>query len=145
MPVVTGFDPSGRIGLDVGALDLVVTHPDLPPELSVIAGARIRASLRSGDFIFDEIVIEESRISLGAVTLDAASRTTLQGLLERLLVKLAGVVLNDSLPVLPATVVTIPPSLGTYGLPVGSSLLGDPRLVIETNHLILEGTIGSGP
>ncbi len=147
MPVVTGFDPTGMTDLDVGALDLVITHPDLPPGLRVIAGARVRAraSLLSDDIVFDDIVTDELRISTGGVALDAASRATLQGLLERLLVKLAGIALNDSLPVLPATVITIPSPLGAYGLPVGSRLGGTPRLVIETNHVFLEGNIGLGP
>lgn len=147
MPVVTGFDPTGTTGLDVGALDLAITHPDLPPGLRVIAGARVRAraSLLSDDLVFDDIVTDELRISTGGVALDAASRATLEGLLERLLVKLAGMALNDSLPVLPAIMVTIPSSLGAYGLPVGSRLPGAPRLVIETNHLFLEGNVGLGP
>lgn len=147
MPVVTGFDPTGWIGLDVGALDLVISHPDLPPELRVTAGARVRAraSLLSDDLVFDDIVMDELHISTGGVSLQAASRAALQDLVEKLLVKVAGMALNDSLPILPATVVTIPSSLGEYGLPVGSRLVGAPRLVIETNHVFLEGSIGSSP
>src|SRR4030095_7694238 len=55
MPVVTGFEPDGMTGLDVGALDLAVTHPELPPGLRITAGARVRAraSLVSEDLAFD--------------------------------------------------------------------------------------------
>ena len=110
MPVVIGFAP---IGLDVGALDLVVTHPDLPPGLRVAVGARIgaQAALLAGDLVFDDIAADELHVSTGAVTLDSGSQATLQDLIERLLVKLADIALNDSLPTLPEVVFTIPPSL----------------------------------
>jgi hypothetical protein len=147
VPVVTGFDPTGRTGLDVGSLELIVTHPDLPPLLRVHAGARVRAqaSFPADDLVFDDIAVDELHLSTGDAALDAASRSTLQGLVERLVVRLAGIALNDSLPILPTTAVTIPPSLGAYGLPVGSRLGGAPRLVLETSHVFLEGVIGAGP
>lgn len=135
MPVVTGFDPA-TTGLDVGALDLVVTHPSLPPGLGVTVGARMQASasLVSDDLVFGDIVASELRFSTGAVALDAASQATLEDLIRRLLAKLADIALNDSLPVLPATVFTFP---------TGSQLVVDPTLAIETNRVLLEGNIGS--
>ncbi len=139
MPVVTGFAPSG---LDVGALDLVVTHPDLPPGLHVAVGARIgaQAALLAGDLVFDGIAADELHVSTGAVALDPASQATLQDLIERLLVKLADIALNDSLPVLPEAVFTIPPSLGPYGLVVGSRLVCPPYSVgMDTNRVIWDG------
>ena len=147
MPVVTGFDPSGATGLDVGALDLVVTHPNLPPGLRVTAGARVRAqaALTANDLAFGGIVLDELRFSSGAVTLDAASQAILQDLLDRLVVKLAGVALNDSLPVLPATVFTFPASLGAYGMPAGGSLVGATSLLIEANRVTQEGNLGFVP
>ena len=143
MPVVTGFAPSG---LDVGALDLVVTHPDLPPGLRVAVGARIgaQAALLAGDLEFDDIAADELYVSTGAVTLDPASQATLQDLVERLLEKLADIALNDSLPALPEVVFTIPPALGPYGLPVGSRLIGPPTAVeMDTNRVIWDGLIGT--
>jgi hypothetical protein len=144
MPVVTGFDPGGATRLDVGALHLLVTHPDLPPGLSVTAGGRIRAqaALVADDLLFDGMVVDELHVSTGAVTLDAASRATLDDLVQRVLVKVADIALNDSLPVVPEAVFTIPPSLGPYGLPVGSQLVGPPSLVLEPNYAFLEGLIG---
>lgn len=143
MPVVTEFDLGRTIGLDVGTLNLVVTHPGLPSGLRVAAGARIRAgaALLADDLVFDHIGVDELRFSTGALALDPTSRATLQDLIEKLLVKLADVALNGSLPALPATVVTFPPSLGAYGLPVGNRLVGTPSLVMETNHVFLEGPI----
>ncbi|MEO7975433.1 MAG: hypothetical protein ABIU84_17775, partial [Thermoanaerobaculia bacterium] len=141
MPVVTGFAPSG---LDVGALDLVITHPDLPPGLRVAVGARIgaQAGLLAGDLVFDGIAAGELHVSTGAVVLDAASQATLQDLIERLLVKLANIALNDSLPVLPEAVFTIPPSLGPYGLPVGIRFIGPPTSVeMGTHRVIWDGSI----
>jgi hypothetical protein len=141
MPVVTGFAPSG---LDVGALDLVVTHPDLPPGLRVAVGARIgaQAAFLAGDLVFADIAADELHISTGAVTLDPASQATLQDLIERLLVKLADIALNDSLPVLPEAVFTIPPTLGPYGLPVGSPLVGPPTFVeMDTHRVIWDGQL----
>lgn len=145
MPVVTGFDPDGLIGLDMGALDLLVAGPGFPPGVRVTAGARThaRASLLSDDLAFDDFAIDEVHISTGSVTLDAASRATLQHIVERLFVKLADVALNDSLPVLPAPSITIPASLGAYGLPVGTRLVGSPRLVTEAHHVFLEGELSS--
>lgn len=141
MPVVTGFAPSG---LDVGALDLVVTHPDLPSGLRVAVGARVgaQAALVAGDLVFDGIAADELHVSTGAVTLDPASQATLQDLVERLLVKLADIALNDSLPVLPEAVFTIPPSLGPYGLSVGSRLVGPPTSVgMDTTRVIWDGLL----
>lgn len=111
--------------------------------MRVTAGARIRsqAALVAEDLVFDDIVVDERLVSTGAMAVDAAARTTLYDLVDRLLVKVADVALNQSLPVLPATVITIPPSLGTYGLPVGTRLGGSPSLVIGTNHVFLDGTI----
>lgn len=144
MPVVTGFDPSGLTGLDVGALDLVVSHPDLPPGLHVAVGARMRAqaALQGDDLVFAGIAADELRVSTGGVALDAASRATLEDLVRKLLVKLADIALNDSLPVLPEAVFTIPPSLAPYGFPVGGELVGPPSLAIETYRVLLEGVIG---
>jgi hypothetical protein len=143
MPFVTGFDSTDSAGLEVGALYLGVSHPDLPPGLRATVGARIRAqaTLLAEDLVFDDVVVDELIVSTGAVTLDAPSRATLQDLVERLLVKMADVALNDSLPVLPATVITIPPSLGAYGLPVGTRLGGTPSLALGPDHVFLDGII----
>ena len=142
-PVVTGFAPDGQTGLDVGALDVVVTHPQLPAGLRATVGShlRARAALVSGDLVFTDIAVEELRLATGPVTLDAVQRATLETLLRPLLAKIAGVALNDSLPVLPEIVITILPSLAPYGLPVGSSLLGPPSLVYEPNHVFRQGSL----
>ncbi len=142
-PVVTGFTPAGITSLDVGAFDLVVTHPDLPPGLRATAGARIgaQAALVLDDFVFDSLVVDELHLSTGAVTLDAMQRATLQDLVGRALLKVAAIALNDSLPVLPATVFTFPPSLAPYGFTVGSQF-DNSDLAIETPHVFLQGIIG---
>ncbi len=142
-PVVTGFAVDGTTGLDLGALDVVVTHPQLPAGLRVTVGSRLRAraSLVSGDLVFTDIAVDELRLATGPVTLEAAQRATLETLLRPLLAKIAGVALNDSLPVLPEIVITILPSLAPYGLPVGSSLMGPPSLVYEPNHVFRQGRL----
>lgn len=147
MPAVIGFGAAGMTSLDVGALDVVVTHPSLPPALRVTAGARISAqgALASGDFVFTDFLAQEQFASTGAVVLSAAARATLMDLLDRLFLKLGGVALNDSLPVLPATTFTFPPSLAPYGLPAGNPLVTNPTLGITPNHLFLEGVIGIAP
>lgn len=147
MPTVIGFGAAGMTSLDVGALDLVVTHPSLPPALRVTAGARISAqgALASGDFVFTDFLAQEQFASTGAVTLSAAQRSTLMDLLNRLFLKLGGVALNDSLPVVPATVFTFPLSLAPYGLTPGNPLVSNPSLGITPNYLFLEGAIGIVP
>jgi hypothetical protein len=54
--------------------------------------------------------------------------------------------LNNALPALPIPSFTIPASMGTYGLPVGSDLgIVSPALGGTTRHFVLKGAFGLLP
>ena len=50
--------------------------------------------------------------------------------------------MSRSLPVLPETRFTFPPSLAAYGMPVGGQLVPAPLLVIEPDYVYLQGNFG---
>ena len=140
MPVVTDFDPDGSAGLDVGSLDLVVTHPDLPSGLRVRAGGRVRAeaNLVSDDLVFDGFVVDELHVATGDVVLAPVAQTALEALVTAMLRKIADIALNDSLPALPVTVFNLTPALSAWGWPADRPLrFTDPTLKPDTNRVFL--------
>jgi hypothetical protein len=122
MPVLTAFETETSAGLDIGAFDLVVTHPDLPPSLHVRAAARVHAglSLAGDDLVFGDLAVTELHVATGDVVLAAPARATLEDLVRKLVLKAAALAANDGLPALPQVDFTVPASLQTYGFTPGT-------------------------
>jgi hypothetical protein len=143
MPILTDFSETvGRALLDVGTLDLVVTHPALPSGLRVRAGGRLSADMEmmGTDLAFDEIVVEERHIVTGDVVLTPAAQTALEALVTALLVRIGDAALNDGLPALPVYTFDLAPSMSDWGLPGGSTLLlTSPGALYEGRQVVVTG------
>lgn len=145
LPPVAYIDASNIVRLHLGAVDLTVQHPNLPPNLAVRLGAEAHASvtLVGNDLVFGGITIDAIHASTDALDLTAQAQQSLQTLLVQVAQQLVDQSLNSSLPALPIPGFTIPPALGTYGLPVGSVLgVNSPSLSIAPQHFTLRGQLG---
>lgn len=150
--MLTRFPTGETAELDLGTLDVVVTHPDLPPDLRVTAQARVNAhmALAGDDVVYDEFVVTEQNVSSADVHLVPGARATLEDLVGRLVKKVADVALNDSLPALPQQVFTLPASAADYGLTPGTQLrVHQPALSPSTlpvpSHVFLFGGLFPPP
>jgi hypothetical protein len=148
LPPVAVISPTNEVQLHLGALDLVVQHPDLPANLAVTLGADAHASvsLVGNDLVFGGIVVDELHVGTDDVNLTPSQQQSLEDTLLALLQKVIDDSLNDALPALPIPAFTIPQSLATYGLPSGKQLgLNSPTLSIAPQHFTLKGTFGIRP
>jgi hypothetical protein len=148
LPPVALISPSNIVQLQIGALDLVVQHPDLPADLAVSLGADAHASvtLVGNDLVFGGIVIDELHVGTDNVNLDPSDQQALEDTLLVMLQKLIDDSLNGALPALPIPSFTIPASLATYGLPSGDELgINSPTLSISPQHFTLRGQFGIRP
>jgi hypothetical protein len=122
-----------------------VTHPSLPPNLSVTLGAEAHTTvnLSGNDLSFGGIVIDALHVSTDAINLTPQQQQDLESVLMTLLQDIVDESLNDALPALPIPSFTLPASVGAYGLPVGARLgIVSPALQTSPQHFILRGQIG---
>ncbi len=145
LPPVAYVSSAGIPQLHIGALDLTVSHPSLPPNLSVTLGAEAHTTvnLNGNDLSFGGIVVDALHVSTDAVNLSAQQQQDLQGVLISLIQDVVDESLNDALPALPIPSFTLPASVGAYGLPVGARLgIVSPTLQTSPQHFILRGQFG---
>jgi hypothetical protein len=131
--------------LQLGALDLTVSHPSLPPNLSITLGADAHATvtLVGNDLVFGGVVIDALHVSTDAINLTPSQQTDLETVLLTLLQDLVNQSLNDVLPAIPIPSFTLPQSLSTYGLPSGAKLgIVSPSLTTAPQHFTLRGQFG---
>jgi hypothetical protein len=146
LPPALTLRPDGRVELALGAMDLRLTYPELfatPLDAALGARASMRVRLVGDSFVFEDFRIDELHFSTDTVSLDGSTRTTLEGVLTRILERVMGDALNEALPAVPIPAFTLPASLGPYGLPVGAELgLTSPSLSSSGNHFLLSGSFG---
>jgi hypothetical protein len=145
LPPVVVIQNNGIPQLQLGALDLTVTHPSLPPNLTVTLGADAHATvdLAGNDLEFGGIVIDTLHVGTDTVNLSAQQQQDLEDVLKTLLQSIINSSLNDVLPAIPIPSFPIPASLGTFGLPVGAQLgIVGPSLSVAPQHFTLRGQFG---
>ncbi len=144
-PVVENLS-DGTVQLSLGGMNVALTYPGIFDEpLNVTLGARASASVSvSGDdLIFGSINIEELFFSTSDVSLDATTRSVLEGFLRSLIQSVVDTSLNQSLPALPIPTFSIPSSLSQYGLPANAVLgINNPTLEVDPRHYLLQGSFG---
>lgn len=137
-----------QVRLHLGALDLMVQHPDLPPDLSVRLGAEAHASvtLVGDDLVFGGIVIDDLHFSTDTIALTPGEQQSLEDTLTALVQQFIDSSLNDALPAIPIPAFTIPATLGQFGLPVNDELgILSPALTVSPQHFVLRGRFGLRP
>jgi hypothetical protein len=145
LPPVVYVKSGTTVGLDLGAINLVLNYPGVIDNLAVTLGARATTTvtLNGDDLTFSGITIDQLFFSTGAVSLDQATRNTLESFFQRLLQSAIGSALNNALPALPIPSFPIPGSLGQFGLPVGGQLgITGATLNAIDPHFILRGNFG---
>ena len=148
LPPVAYVSASNVVQLHLGAVDLTIQHPDLPPNIGVRLGAEAHAnvSLVGNDLVFGGITIDAVHASTDAVNLTTQAQQSLQTLLVQVAQQLVDQSLNSSLPAIPIPGFTIPASLATYGLTPGQQLgINNPALSIAPQHFTLRGQFGIRP
>jgi hypothetical protein len=148
LPPVAVISQTDVVQLHLGALDLVVQHPDLPANLAVTLGADAHAdvSLDGNDLVFGGVQVDELHVGTDDVNLTPTQQQTLEDTLLVLLQKVVDESLNGAIPALPIPAFTIPQSLSTYGLPSGKQLgINSPGLSIAPQHFTLKGQFGIRP
>lgn len=147
LPPVATILNNGRVQLQLGAIDLVIQHPELPANLAVRFGADAHATVTlntaTNDLTFGAIVVDQVYVSTDAVNLTSQEQQDLEGALLQLAQELVDQSLNNALPAIPIPTFTIPDSLDDYGLPVGAKLgIKTPSLSIAPQHFTLRGNFG---
>lgn len=148
LPPVAYIDSSNVVQLHLGAVDLVINHPQLPPDLSVRLGAEAHASvtLNGNDLVFGGIVVDSIHASTDAINLSPSAQQSLQTLLQALAQQLVNQSLNNALPAIPIPAFPLPQSLSQYGLPAGARLgITNPGLTVAPQHFTLRGQFGIVP
>ncbi|HEY5949388.1 MAG TPA: hypothetical protein VIV40_28030 [Kofleriaceae bacterium] len=148
LPPVATILANGTVQLQLGAMDLILQHPDLPQNLAVRFGADAHASvtLVGNDLTFGGVVIDQTHVGTDDINLDAQQQQSLQTTVAALAQQLVTQSLNNSLPAIPIPGFTIPASLGPYGLPVGKQLgINNPTLSVAPQHFTLRGQFGIRP
>lgn len=145
LPPVAMISSSALVQMHIGAMDLAVVHPNLPPNLGVTVGADAHASvsLSGNDLIFGGIVIDDLHVSTDSINLSAQQQQDLEAVLTTLLQQLINESFNDVLPALPIPSFPLPSSLAQFGLPTGGRLgLKTPTLTVAPQHFTLRGSFG---
>lgn len=148
LPPVAFISNTNIVQLHLGAVDLTIQHPDLPPSIGVRLGAEAHASvtLVGNDLKFGGIVIDSVHASSDAVNLTVQAQQSLQTVLVQVAQALVDQSLNNSLPSLPIPSFTLPGSLAQFGLPAGRQLgINSPTLSIAPQHFTLRGQFGLLP
>lgn len=143
LPPVALLRADGRVELQLGALQVALTYPDLfTTDVQVGLGARVSlaVALSGEELRFSDVRVEALFFSTDLASLDMHTRDTIEGLLSSLLERLAQTALEGALPAIPIPSFTLPASLGIYGLPAGAELgLVSPSLSSESPHFVLRG------
>ena len=144
LPPVASFDGANHVNLALGDVDVALSAPSLPPNLSVTLGARAHTAvtLVGNDLQFSGIVIDEIHLTSDLVDWDQMDQQMLEGVLESAAQQLVDQSLNSALPALPIPSFPIPASLATYGVPPGNLGIGSPSLSITPPHFLLRGDFG---
>jgi hypothetical protein len=147
LPPVAYINNANVVQLHLGAVDLIINHPQLPPDLSVRLGAEAHAnvSLVGNDLVFGGIVVDVVHASTDAINLSATEQQSLQTLLQTLAQQLVNQSLNNALPAIPIPAFPIPGSLSTYGIPPGRIGITSPGLTVAPQHFTLRGGFGVLP
>jgi hypothetical protein len=148
LPPVAYINNSNVVQLHLGAVDLIINHPQLPPDLSVRLGAEAHAnvSLNGNDLVFGGIVVDQVHASTDAINLSTTEQQSLQTLLQALAQQLVNQSLNSALPAIPIPAFPLPQSLSQYGLPPGARLgVTSPGLQVAPQHFTLRGGFGIVP
>jgi hypothetical protein len=148
LPPVTYISTSNVAQIHLGAVDLVINHPDLPAGMAVRVGVEGHANvaLVGNDLQFSALTIDQLHISTDTINLSPQGQTALQQLLTQVAQQYINSSLNNSLPAIPIPAFTIPASLGPFGLPVGSRLgIASPTLSLSPQHFTLRGRFGIVP
>ena len=148
LPPVATILANGTVQLQLGAMDLVVSHPSLPASLSVRFGADAHAAvtLVGNDLVFGNIVVDQTHVGTDDINLDMSQQQTLQQVLGTLAQQLVNQSLNNALPAIPIPAFTIPASLMQFGLPAGKQLgINSPTLSTAPQHFTLRGQFGIRP
>lgn len=148
LPPVAYINNSNVVQLHLGAVDLIINHPQLPPDLSVRLGAEAHAnvSLSGNDLVFGGIVVDQVHASTDAINLSPTEQQSLQTLLQSLAQQLVNQSLNSALPAIPIPAFPLPQSLSQYGLPPGARLgITSPGLQVAPQHFTLRGGFGILP
>lgn len=151
LPPVTQPRTGGAIGLELAALDVELTVPNVfDPPLRVRLGAiaSTRVTLTGNTLDFAPVTINELHFSLPCdagmcQSLTAANRMQLEMFLRRVLQQIADTSLSSALPAIPIPSFPIPSSLTTFGLPAGGALgVVSPTLSLEGQHYVLRSRFG---
>jgi hypothetical protein len=146
LPPVAHLRADGKAELGLGGLRIVLTYPGLfdePLVADIGAIATMDVALGGDSLSFGGIELEQFFFSAPGVSLDAGTRTTLEGLLRALVQDIAGTALNDALPALPIPTFPIPDALGDFGFHPGDQLgLKSPALSEIGQHFVLSGGFG---
>jgi hypothetical protein len=146
LPPAVELIEGDRVQLSLGAVNMRLAYPALFPEpIDAAIGARasMRVALSGDSFTFSDFRIDELYFSTGTVSLDERTRTSIETVLTRILGRIVGSALTDSLPAVPVPAFDLPASLAAYGLPAGASLgLTSPTLSTAPRHLVLQGGFG---
>ncbi|HEY5920406.1 MAG TPA: hypothetical protein VIV11_01990 [Kofleriaceae bacterium] len=148
LPPVATILSNGTVQLQLGAMDLIISHPDLPQNLSVRVGADAHSTvtLVGNDLTFGGIVVDQVHVGTDDVNLGAQQQQSLQQALGAVVQQLVNQSLNNALPAIPIPTFTIPASLGAFGLPVGRELgINSPVLTVAPQHFTLRGQFGLRP
>jgi hypothetical protein len=145
LPPVASFDASNNVALGIGAVDLALSAPSLPPNLSITLGARAHTavSLVGNSLSFTGIVLDEVHLSSDTIDLTSMQQMQLESTLQALAQQLVDTSLNQSLPSLPIPSFTLPASLAQFGLPTGGQLgITTPSLAVIPPEFVLRGGFG---
>lgn len=147
LPPIATILSNGTVQLQLGAIDLVIQHPDLPANLAVRFGADAHATVTlnttTNDLTFGAIVVDQVYVSTDAVNLDPQDQQDLEAALLVLAQDLVNKSLNNALPAIPIPTFTLPDSLADFDLPAGARLgIKNPALSIAPQHFTLRGNFG---
>lgn len=145
-PMVVGVGGDGAaLDLHFGAARLELVWPGLFDEplalrVGVVASTAVR--LEGDDLAFDDVTLTELHFATDAVSLDAETRSIIEGFLTTLMQSIVDDALNDALPALPIPSFALPESLTEFGLPTGDLGLTSPRLTTAPAHFVVDGNLG---
>jgi len=143
LPPVANF-ANGTVELALGDVDLTLDTPG-NPSLALTAGIRAHTNvtLVGSSLSFTGIVLDEVHLSSDLIELSVMQQQQFQDLVSMLAQQVITTSLNNALPALPIPSFTLPATLASYGLPVGSSLgITSPSLVLAPPEFVLRGGFG---
>ncbi len=146
LPPVAVMNGEGEVELGIGTLAMQLTYPGIFDDpIFVVLGARASTdvSLSGNDITFGTITVDDLYFSAEGVSLDMATRETLERFFTSLVQSIVDGALNDALPALPIPSFTLPASVADFGLTPGMELgITSPALATERPHFVLRGNFG---